>query len=90
MQLQDGWGWGEPAREQGSEAVRASGREGREGNSVSRRKAARPEAHRATVPEEAACVVEGTATRPIYCLFYWSGLLGLRPGKLFQAESIAH
>lgn len=35
-------------------------------------------------------VLEGAATRPIYCLFYYSGLLGLRPEKLFQAEIIAH
>lgn len=35
-------------------------------------------------------VLEGAATRPIYCLFYYSGLPGRRPGKLFQAEIIAH
>lgn len=35
-------------------------------------------------------VLERAATRPIYCLFCYSGLLGLKPGKLFQAEIIAH
>lgn len=35
-------------------------------------------------------VLKEAATGPIYCLFYFPRLPGLRPGKLFQAEIIAH
>ena len=72
------------------EAARASQRksEGR-GSAEAGGRLPEPEGHRATVSKEAACV-EGAAARPIDCLFCESGLPGLRPGKLFQAESIAH
>jgi hypothetical protein len=64
----------------------------REGRKIAeaRGKAARAGGTQSYCTPKMQLVLDSAAARPIYCLFYYSCWLGFRPGKLFQAEIIAH
>lgn len=78
------------ARQEGIEAACQQEEERREQTAEAGGRAARARGTQRFCTGKRQPVLEGAVTRPIYCLFYYSGLLGLRPGKLFQAEIIAH